>query len=247
MMPDPVVSMRSFVCALAWAVVAGGDGRGVAESPRGKSAHVDETEHRALELAAPDKIVVRDFLVPPEIGAADDVPGARRPERRARRKSEAVLEASPSVAQQIADGFATTLVSELSRTELPLVRVPSSDASAPAPTALIVGGRFIAVDGGNGGKRTILGFGRGASDVKTEVQLALATSTGVVLLWKLIVPGESGAAPAAVATTGRAPVVGPRDRAAVQADASRLAREVASRIMAEMVTQHWIAPPPPAL
>jgi hypothetical protein len=118
-------------------------------------------------------------------------------------------------------------------------------------TVLIVEGEFIAIDEGNKTKRVMIGFGRGASDIKTHVTVSSITKGKKTVVLEFSLNSASGEKPGAVATMGAGSValsaavgdVGDK-KGTVQADASRMAKAVARQIEEFMNSQKWIFAPP---
>ena len=112
---------------------------------------------------------------------------------------------------------------------------------------MIVEGEFVAVDEGDKTKRVMIGFGRGASDIKTHVIVSSFVNGTRITVLEFNLNSESGKKPGAVATMGAGSIavgaavgdVGDK-KGTVQADASRMAKAVAKQIEAFMITQQWI-------
>jgi hypothetical protein len=96
----------------------------------------------------------------------------------------------------------------------------------------------------------MIGFGRGASDIKTHVVVSsFAKGTRTVVL-EFNLNSASGKKPGAVATMGAGSLaVGAAlgdagdKKGSVQADAARMAKAVAKQIEAFMINQKWISAP----
>jgi hypothetical protein len=71
-----------------------------------------------------------------------------------------------AVAAKVQAAFSRRLINELKKTKIPVTSADSSAASNPPAYVLTVRGAFTAVKQGNMGARMMIGFGRGASDVK---------------------------------------------------------------------------------
>jgi hypothetical protein len=96
----------------------------------------------------------------------------------------------------------------------------------------------------------MIGFGRGASDIKTHVTVSSFTKGKKTVVLEFNLNSANGKKPGAVATMGAGSLavgaavgdVGDK-KETVQADASRMAKAVAKQIEEFMITQKWISPP----
>jgi Domain of unknown function (DUF4410) len=75
-------------------------------------------------------------------------------------------------------------------------------AEVPPTAVLIVEGEFIAIDEGNKTKRVMIGFGRGASDIKTHVIVSSLTGGKKTPVLEFNLNSASGKKPGAAATVG---------------------------------------------
>jgi hypothetical protein len=198
-------------------------------------------------LPKPDQIMICDFDVPADVVTMDQSATARLQRRRLQRR-DADADSSPqALAMQVQSAFARTLTSELQKLDIPAETAPADDVAIP-PRILIVHGEFTSINQGNKTKRMIIGFGRGASDVKAHVTVSLTTDAQPVLLSEFNLKSQSGKKPGAAATMGVGSVAvgaaagGMGDRkASVEADTSRMAKAVAQQIKEAMISQKWIA------
>ena len=145
--------------------------------------------------------------------------------------------------------FSKRLINELKKTKIPVTSANSSSTSASPGYVLTIRGTFAAVKQGNMGARMMIGFGRGASDVKAHVIVSLTAPSGPVLLAEFDLESESGKRPGAAATMGvgsAAASVGTStatdSKASVEGDTTRMAKTVATEIEDLMVAQQWIPP-----
>jgi hypothetical protein len=116
--------------------------------------------------------------------------------------------------------------------------------------ALIVEGEFIAVNQGDATQRIMLGFGRGASDIKTHVIISLAANGNKTVLLDCNINSKSGKKPGAIVGMGGGSLaVGAAtgdvldNKATVEGDATRMAKLIAKQTEAVMVAQKWIPAP----
>jgi hypothetical protein len=243
-------------------------------------------------LPKPEKFLVLDFKVPADVVSVDKSMAARMHRRHGHREGDEAAEgatgadAGPEeLARQVQESFSNALVRELQQAWLPAEAAPGTgSAAAPAPPhALLVRGEFTRIDEGNKTKRILIGFGKGASDVRAHVTVAMATERlpEPIVLVEFNMQSKSGKKPGAVPTmgagaasmgaataaggaaagaagaiasggaaakTGEAAASvtggGVLDRAAsVQADASRMARDVAKQIVELLKSQQWASAP----
>ena len=154
-----------------------------------------------------------------------------------------------AVAAKVQAAFSRRLINELKKTKIPVASADSSAASNPPAYVLTVRGAFTAVKQGNMGARMMIGFGRGASDVKAHVIVSLVAPGSPVLLVEFDLESVSGKKPGAAATMGvgsAAASVGTStatdSKASVEGDTTRMAKMVATEIEDLMVAQQWIPP-----
>jgi Domain of unknown function (DUF4410) len=213
------------------------------------SAKVTSTHpYTGAQLARPDRILVDDF------GAtAGDVPGdsalAAEP-----------TDAMPQTAQEAELGqklgaeVAKQLALDLRDMGLPGVQAAGQ---APAqPGDLVVKGFFYGVDQGSAAKRVLIGFGSGAADLRTAVEVYQATPDGLRSLAGGTTNSGSGKTPGMVAPLavfaatanpiGLVVVGGIKaygqlsGRTTIEGDAKRTADEIAARFKEGAQKQGWI-------
>jgi uncharacterized protein DUF4410 len=198
-------------------------------------------------LPKPEKILIQDFTPVGDI--ATDESAAARLHRHISLRHGSDEDSTPEVlTQRVQDSFSKTLIKELAKENIPSEK-ESHTASTAAATVLIVEGEFIAINEGNKSKRVMIGFGRGASDVKTHVTVSSFTKGKKTVALEFDVNSASGKKPGAVAAMGGASLavgaaagdVGDK-KGTVQADASRMAQAVAKQIKQFMISQKWIPP-----
>lgn len=198
-------------------------------------------------LAKPEKVVIQDFTPVGDI--ITDESTAARLHRRLSLRHGSDEDSTPEVlTQQVQASFSKTLIEELTKVNVQSER--AFDGDIPSAPLLIVEGEFIAIDEGNKTKRVMIGFGRGAGDIKTHVSVSSFANGKKTVVLEFILNSASGKKPGAVATMGAGSVavgaavgdVGDK-KGTVQADASRMAKAVAKQIEEFMITQKWISPP----
>ena len=165
-------------------------------------------------------------------------------------KGDAGQASDPAVvARKVQAAFSKRLINELKKTKIPVTSADSSPASDSQVYVLTVRGAFTAVKQGNMGARMIIGFGRGASDVKVHVIVSLTAPSSPVLVAEFDLESASGKKPGAAATMGvgsAAASVGTStatdSKTSVEGDTTRMAKTVATEIEGLMVAQQWIPP-----
>lgn len=205
-------------------------------------------------LPKPDKIVIHDFAAPVEATKTDKSIAAQL-HRSVMQRRGVDEDSSPQVlAQRLQAAFAKALASELKKVNIPTANVPQDkmavvESSMPG-SHLVVDGDFVAINEGDETKRIMVGFGRGASAIKTHVKVSSVTQGHSTVVLEFNLSSESGKKPGAVATMGvgalavGAAAGGVSDRKSkVEADASRMAKLVAKQLESFMADQKWISDP----
>ncbi len=204
------------------------------------------------KLPKPTLISVFDFDLPVDVVTIDRSAEARilNHDPIAHMKGDAGQASDPAaVARKVQAAFSKRLIKELKQTAIPVASADSSTNSDSSAQVLTIRGAFTAVNQGNMGARMMIGFGRGASDVKAHVTVTLTAPSGPVLLAEFDLESESGKKPGAAATMGvgsAAASVGTSaatdSKASVEGDTTRMAKTVATEIEDLMVAQQWITP-----
>jgi hypothetical protein len=206
----------------------------------------------SAKLAKPVQTVVYDFTVPPDAVTPADTAAGRHADRGPlhRMRGDAGQNSDPTaVAAKVQSTFTQQLVKALQKTAIPTTAATAATPDAQ-PQTLVVRGEFTSVDEGNKTKRIMIGFGRGASDVKAHTTVTLITATGPVVLGEFNLNSASGKKPGAAATmgassAGEATAAGDATdrKATVEGDAARMAKAVAKEIQNLMAGQQWIPAP----
>jgi hypothetical protein len=192
-------------------------------------------------------VIVFDF----ETGAAD-VRVVSSPGRTAARAVGLSVEAPDVLAQAVADVLSTQLVDQLKSAGLTAER--AAGAAPPEVNDLVVQGQFVRINEGSVTKRFVIGFGAGATELRTQVEVFQVTASG----WEPVrqfdtvaqgarFPGAGffvagGAAAGTVVTsaivTSGVGVV--REVfASIEADARRTAEQIIKKISELSNEQHW--------
>lgn len=137
-------------------------------------ASTDVTSRQTYEGAAlprPNRIIVQQFGVTP-----GEVPSGSVLAQQAAGTTPQTAE-DVQAGRQLSAALTTQLVSDLRGAGLPAVQ---AEGQTPAqPGDIVVTGNFFSVDEGSAGKRVLLGFGAGAADLRTEVEVFQMTPQGL--------------------------------------------------------------------
>ena len=212
---------------------------------------VKTTEEYTGKLPRPDRILVYDFAVSPDevkhdTGLSADIARA--------------VEGTPRTADELKIGHAATnaLAKELVK-EIQGFGLPAERAAGIPPTSgniLLVQGQLVSVDQGNRTERVVIGFGAGRTDVKAHVQVYEITAEGKQKVEQLQADAKSGRKPGmalmmgagalaghlltSAAVSGTVSAAGEASWETVEADARRLAKDVAKELGQFFVAQAWI-------
>ena len=198
-------------------------------------------------LPRPGRVIVFDF----DTGAAD-VRVGRSPRRTAARAVGLYVDETDALAEAVADTLASSLVDDLKALGLPAER--AAKAAPPARNDLVVQGQFIQIDQGSQVQRFVIGFGAGATELRTQVQVFQVGADG----WEPVkqfdtvatgsrFPGAAffvagGAAAGTVVTsamiTSGVGVI--REiRASIEADARRTSEQIKGKVSELSTAQRW--------
>jgi hypothetical protein len=213
---------------------------------------VENVNVLAVGLPRPNLIIVHDFAVAPDAVVPDRAIGARildmvqdTPETQERMK----------IARDVATVVTNNLVEEIAKLGLPAVS--AANATPVAGPSLAIEGQYLSVDEGNRLRRMVIGFGAGASEVRTLVQIFETTNDGRRLVEDFYttvkssrkpgvgpMAGVGAAAGTVAATTAVSAGVGAATEFSqtVEADARHAAEEIAKTLKKFFVEQGWIAP-----
>jgi hypothetical protein len=226
-----------------------------------------------VALPKPARVVIADFGVPADDITVDDSLAARL-HRRLMARFGKDDDSSPEIlAQHVQAAFFDGLSAELKKVNVPSDRAgadralasgapadgatsertasdrATGDAKSASASELVVSGQFTAIDEGNKTKRELIGFGRGASDIKTHVTITSVTAGRSTLVLEFDMTSESNKQPGAAITGGSSlavgaavSVVGDR-KSTVEADASRMGKLVAKQVEGLVNEQKWVYTP----
>src|SRR5439155_1754383 len=182
---------------------------------------VENVNVRAVGLPKPQLIVVHDFGVTPGDVALDSAIGARLTQMA---QSTPASEQEVKVGREVARIVRESLVKEISKLGIPAVS--AATATPVVGPSLSIEGQFLSVDEGNRLRRMVVGFGAGASEVRTLVQVYETTSEGRRLVEDFYTTVKSSRKP------GMGPMVG------VGAAAGRAVMSAAASTGVGLATEH---------
>jgi len=165
-------------------------------------------------LPRPDRVIVYDFAV---TSADADVD-------RSIRSTAPQTEEEIQVGRALAKALSKNLLSELGSRGITAYLV--SETSPPGETTASIRGQFMRINPREG--TTVVGFGFGRSEVRTHIQVFRGTGLNLSLV------GEADAVTPSSLKAGTAP------GAAVDADAKRIAQELAERVVNYYRQEGWI-------
>jgi len=234
-------TMRSMLGGFGLAMAVG-LGVGCARA-RVQNVQVD----RSAVLPRPGRVVVFDF----DTGAGDVRVGSS-PRRTVRRAVGLSVNEPDLLAEAVADTLAGRVVDDVRALGLTAER--AAGAAPPVVNDVVIQGQFLRIDEGSQAKRFVIGFGVGATELRTQVEMFQVTADG----WRPIkqfdtvaqgsrFPGAAffvagGAAAGTVATsamiTSGVGVI--RElRASIDADAGRTAEQIAAKVSELRTAQRW--------
>ena len=199
-------------------------------------------------LPKPQSVIIQDFTLAGDV--ITDESAAARLHRHLSLRRGPDEDSTPEVlAQQVQTSFSKALIKEFAKVNVQSERAVDGMNATTGPV-LIVEGEFAGIDEGDKTKRVMIGFGRGASDIKTHVTVSSFVNGTRTVVLEFNLNSASGKKPGAVATMGTGAIaagaavgdVGDK-KGTVQADASRMAKAVAKQIEAFMINQKWISAP----
>ena len=213
---------------------------------------VENVDVRAMGLPRPQLVVVHDFAVSPSAVALDTAIGARLLEAM---KGSPEAEEQQKIGQEVARIVTDNLVAEIVKLGLPAMA--ASQAPPAAGSTLSIEGQFVTVDQGNRLRRAVVGFGAGASEVRTLVQVFETTPEGRRLVEDFYTTVKSSRKPGLGPMAGVGAAAGRAATSAavstgvgiatarsqtVEGDARNTADEITKVLKKFFAEQGWIAP-----
>jgi len=213
---------------------------------------VENVSSRAIGLPRPQLIVVHDFGVSAGDVALDSGVGARL---KLMMRETPAAEEELKIGREVARIVTENLVKEISKLGLPAV--PAATAGPVSGPTLSIEGHFVSVDEGNRLRRMVVGFGAGASEVRTLVQVYETTNEGRRLVEDFyttvkssLKPGmgpmagvgaAAGRAASSAALSGGIGIATERSQG-VDGDAKHTAEQITLTLKKFFVEQGWITP-----
>ena len=214
------------------------------------SSHItDRHEYKGAKIARPNQIFVYDFAA-----TSSDVPSDSA---LAGQYSDPTIAQTPeqiATGRQVGAEIAQNLVSEILSMGLSAVEV--SGQASPKVGDLVIRGYILSLDEGNAAKRVAIGFGSGASHLKTAVEGFLMTENGLKKLGSgddevggSKSPGTAVALAGAVATANPAGLIISSAMKAhgemsgsstIEGRAKQTAQEIAKILKKKFKEQGWI-------
>jgi hypothetical protein len=137
------------------------------------SIEVSNRETYAGEkLARPDRMIVYNFAATPEEIPASSTLSSAPPEATTAQTAKDIEEG-----RKLGTEVARQLVIDLQNMGLPAVQAEGQPP--PRVGDIVIKGSFVTIEEGSAGKRVLLGFGSGASDLKTVVEGYQMTAQGL--------------------------------------------------------------------
>lgn len=208
-------------------------------------AHVDVKTVKSYDgqtaLTRPDRVVVYDFAISPDIVKTDRTPGVRQ-----RMKGNSKEDVSQQVQDQITSDLVKNLQKRLQSSGIPVEKgTPDMQVTG---NALAVRGTITKLDQGHRMRRATVGLGAGASEVETDCQISLESGANTVLVSEFSTVAKSSKKPGAAVTmgAGAAPAVAAGATGATahkntaQGDSSRTGSALAKHVADLMKKQGWI-------
>jgi len=212
------------------------------------SASIDSVARYGADqkLPRPPVLLVYDLAVSP----SDVITDTLGPQYRTRSKPSREAETQ---ARKIAASLSQQLVDTLNRRGIKARW--ADDPSAPPMNAIVFRGHFLTIEPGDRVARMVIGFGAGASELRVHVQVYQADEWGLRRIVQAEASAESSKAPGMAVPIGVGAALGNVARSAVisggmnivrevtgglEADAGRIAEEIAKRAEAFYRRQGWL-------
>jgi uncharacterized protein DUF4410 len=184
---------------------------------------VTPTFRPADTLARPDRVLVHDFaVIPDEL----EIKGGLDAQVSGGTGSEAQTQEDIQVGKAFAKALTDNLLQELRDRGIGAHR--ATEAAPPEANTASIRGRFLRTRQKD--RSTLVGFGLGGGQVRTQIQIFQGTGFNL----RLVAEAESAT------ETDLKPGLGPNLGSTVEADAKRTASEVAERIGEYYKRQGWI-------
>jgi hypothetical protein len=210
-----------------------------------------QQEYAGKRLPRPDKILVYDFAVSP-----DDVKrtqGVGLELEKLFKKGTPKTGKETDVGRKVAAAFSQELVKEIQK--MGLVTERAADLPPTTGNHLLIHGYFLSIDQGNRTERVVIGFGAGRTEVEAHVHIYESTPEGQKEVEALQATAKSGLKPGmaemmgvgavtghlltSTVVSGGLSTAGELSFQTVEADAKKLAKNVAKELGQFFVKQGW--------
>ena len=212
------------------------------------SAGVDSTQRYGADrkLPRPPVLLVYDFAVSPTDAMVDAYGAGYGASSKASSKDE-------TKARKLAASLSKQLVDRLNKKGVKARW--AADTEGPPLNAIVLRGHFVTIDEGSRIARMVIGFGAGATELRVAVQVYQADEWGLRRMVQADVSAEGSKMPGMAVPLGVGGLAGNLARAAVisggsnivqevtgglDADAGRLAEQIAKRTEAFYKRQGWL-------
>ncbi|MBW4022538.1 MAG: DUF4410 domain-containing protein [Proteobacteria bacterium] len=213
--------------------------------------YVPASQSGAGPMPRPREVLVYGFTVNPSEIRLDSGMKARLAQMSGSANSQADRQ---QLAYEITSTISETLVDAINRMGLPARE--AAPGTEPRPGDVLIEGQIVRVNAGNATRRTLIGFGAGASEVFADVQVLRAEPGGTTRpLQTYDATANSGRTPGlgigaasaaaghvAMAVAGATAGTVQRQRSGLAKDAEDLARKVATNVGDFFAAEGWVSP-----
>lgn len=185
-------------------------------------------EYVGPRLPRPSRIIVQPFAVRP-----GDVQPDSSLIHAWRLQLEGVSTAADEqrTAAAVANRVAEQIVDRLRDQGLPAERAVGTPRGASSDSIIVIAGQFVQMDEGQWTKRVLIGFGLGAAELTTHIEVYHLLATRRELVRELVVTAKTSRKPGAAATFGAGAAAG---QVAIAAGTSSAAGAVAERLSGDL-------------
>ena len=207
-----------------------------------------QAERPSTTLPRPGRIVVFDL----DTGSSDVLVG-RSPRTTVRNAVGLYVQEPDVLAAAVADSLASRLVEDVKGLGLSAER--ANKGTPPEVNDLVIQGQFLRIDEGSQVQRFVIGFGVGATEIRTQIEMFQVTAEG----WRPVKQFDTVAAGsrlpgAAFFVAGSAVVLGQAAtsamissgvgvvrevRATIDADAARTSQQIVAKVSELSTANHW--------
>jgi hypothetical protein len=185
------------------------------------SSDVDTMERKAAdqELVKPNRVIVQDFTASPEqVRPGSEI--AKYFEDR----EEPVTDGERELGRELGSKAAEKIVAKLQ--EIGIAAERAAAAGAPASSDALIEGYFVTIDQGDRLQRMLIGFGMGAAELRTVVEVYQMTQSGLKNLGFAEIEAEGGNMPGMLVPLGAGAATGNLARSAVIGGGVSVVKEV---------------------